>query len=54
MVLGKMAQARIAADPTLGGEGLAQAGIILGWVGLVIAAVFLVLFVTAVSGFLFF
>jgi hypothetical protein len=54
IVFGKMAQARIAADPTLGGEGLAQAGIIVGWLGLVIGAVFVMLFLTVFSGFLFF
>jgi hypothetical protein len=54
IVFGKMAQTRLAADPTVGGEGLAQAGIILGWVGLAIGAVFLMLFLTVFSGFLFF
>lgn len=54
IIFGKMAQARIAADPTLGGEDLAQAGIIVGWVGLAVGAVLLMLFLTAVSGFLFF
>ncbi|MGH9034221.1 MAG: DUF4190 domain-containing protein [Acidimicrobiia bacterium] len=53
IVFGKMAQARIAADPTLEGEGLARAGIILGWVGLAVGAVFVMLFLTALSGFLF-
>ena len=48
-----MAENRIAADPTLGGEGLARAGIIVGWVGLAIGAVFLMLFLTVFSGFLF-
>jgi len=54
IVFGKMAQPRLAADPTLGGEGLAQAGIILGWVGLVVGAVVVMLFLTVLSGFLFF
>jgi hypothetical protein len=54
IVFGKMAQARLAADPTVGGEGLAQAGIILGWVGLAVGAVMLMLFLTVFSGFLFF
>lgn len=54
IVFGKMARARITADPTLGGEGLAQAGIIVGWVGLAVGVVFLLLFLTAFSGFLFF
>jgi hypothetical protein len=54
IVFGKMAQDRIAADPTLQGEGLAQAGIILGWVGLVVGALFLMLVLTLFSGFLWF
>ncbi len=54
IIFGKMAQTRLAADPTLQGEGLAQAGIILGWVGLAVGAVFLLLFLTVLSGFLWF
>ena len=53
IVFGKMAQTRIAADPGLGGEGLAQAGIILGWVGLAVGVVILAAFLTVFSGFLF-
>ena len=53
IIFGKMAQARIAAEPGLAGEGLAQAGVILGWVGLAVGAVFLGLFLTVFSGFLF-
>ncbi|MGH8993076.1 MAG: DUF4190 domain-containing protein [Acidimicrobiia bacterium] len=54
IVLGNMARKRIAADPSLAGEGLAQAGIILGWVGLAVGALMLGLFLTFFSGFLFF
>ncbi|MGH8971665.1 MAG: DUF4190 domain-containing protein [Acidimicrobiia bacterium] len=54
VVFGRMAQARIAADPTLQGEGLAQAGIILGWVGVVVGGLFLVFVLTLFSGFLWF
>jgi hypothetical protein len=54
IVFGKMAENRIAADPTLDGEGLARAGIIVGWVGLAVGAVFLVGFLTLFSGFLLF
>jgi hypothetical protein len=52
IVFGKMAEARIAADHTLGGEGLAKAGIIFGWVGLAVGVVFVGLFLTIFSGFL--
>lgn len=34
IVLGNQAKARLAADPALEGEGLARAGVILGYVGL--------------------
>ena len=54
IIFGKMAETRIAADPTLGGEGLAKAGIIVGWVGLAMGALAFGLFLTVFSGFLFF
>ncbi len=54
IVVGKLAQSRIAADPTLGGEELAKAGIILGWVGLAVGALFLMVVLTLFSGFLWF
>ena len=34
IVLGSQAKTKIAADPSLEGEGLAKAGVILGWVGI--------------------
>ena len=37
IVLGNQSQARIAADPTLDGEPLARAGVVLGWIGVAIA-----------------
>ncbi|MGH9005807.1 MAG: DUF4190 domain-containing protein [Acidimicrobiia bacterium] len=52
IVVGKMAQSRIAADPTLQGAELAKAGIILGWVGLAVGALFLMTVLTFFSGFL--
>jgi hypothetical protein len=42
IVFGKMAEKRLAADPSLDGAGFARAGIILGWVGLAIPFVMLV------------
>ena len=43
IVFGRNAQREIARDPSLGGEGYAQAGVILGWVGLAFAALFFLL-----------
>ena len=42
IVFGKMAEKRLAADPSLDGAGLARAGIILGWVGVAIPIAILV------------
>lgn len=39
IILGRMARRRLAADPELEGDGLAQTGIILGWVGVGISLV---------------
>lgn len=33
IIVGNQAQAKIGADPSLEGEGLARAGVILGWIG---------------------
>ncbi|MGH9041254.1 MAG: DUF4190 domain-containing protein [Acidimicrobiia bacterium] len=52
IVFGRMARERLAADPSLAGEGLAQAGVILGWVGLAVGVVILAVFLAAVGGFL--
>ncbi len=43
VVLGVMARKEIAADPSLGGEGLALAGIITGAIGAVLAVVLIAL-----------
>lgn len=42
VIVGNQAKAKIAADPSLDGEGLARAGVVLGWVGIGLAAVGLV------------
>jgi hypothetical protein len=49
IVLGTQAKHEIKADPRLGGEGMARAGVILGWVGVVfsVVAVLLVLLIAA-------
>ena len=43
IVLGKRAEKEIATDPGLAGEGFARAGVILGWIGLALAVVGLLL-----------
>jgi hypothetical protein len=43
IVLGKMARKRLAANPEVEGDGLAQTGIVLGWVGVGLGLVFLLL-----------
>jgi hypothetical protein len=37
IILGNQAKAKIAADPSLEGDALAKAGVILGWVGVGVA-----------------
>lgn len=43
IIFGKMSRTRLAADPALEGEGLARTGILLGWVGIGIGVLFLLL-----------
>jgi Domain of unknown function (DUF4190)/zinc-ribbon domain len=43
IILGSQAKHEIEANPRLGGDGIARAGVILGWVGLVFSVVALVL-----------
>jgi len=52
IVLGNQAQARIAANPGIGGEGLARAGSILGWVGLALAGAWILFALVGAVGFL--
>ncbi len=60
IILGKMARKRLAANTELEGEGLAQTGIILGWIGVALGFVFVLLgmamfsSVTRSSGFMHF
>lgn len=39
IIVGNQAQQKIRQDPSLDGEGMARAGVILGWVGVGIAAI---------------
>lgn len=49
IVLGNQARTKIRNDPTLEGDALARAGIILGWVGVGLAALALVGFLFALA-----
>jgi hypothetical protein len=42
VVFGQKARKELRRDPTLGGEGLATGGIVLGWVGLALTAIGLI------------
>ncbi len=44
IVLGSSARREIQSDPALGGEGLASAGVILGWIGVALMVFWFVLF----------
>ena len=43
IALGRSADRELASDPSLGGHGLARAGIILGWIGVALAVAGLLL-----------
>jgi hypothetical protein len=45
VVLGNQAKTKIAIDPSLDGEGMAKAGVILGWIGIGLSALAIVGFV---------
>lgn len=45
IILGGQARAEIRGNPLEDGDGLAQAGVILGWVGVVMSVVMLLVFV---------
>lgn len=42
VIVGNQAKAKIAQDPTLEGEGMARAGVILGWIGIGLGALAIV------------
>jgi uncharacterized protein DUF4190 len=49
VVFGKMAERRIAENPALEGASLARTGVIVGWVGVGIGALMLLLGITALG-----
>ncbi len=53
IVFGNQAQRKIAQDPSLEGEGMAKAGVILGWIGvaLVVVGILFIVIVAASGGF---
>lgn len=53
IVFGRIAKRRIAENPELQGEGLARAGLIVGWVGVglfVLAVIFIILAIAVAGG----
>lgn len=53
IVFGNQAQGKIRQDPSLEGDGMAKAGVILGWIGVGLAAlgILIVILVAATGGF---
>jgi len=49
VIVGNQARAKIRQDPTLEGEPLARAGIILGWIGIGLAAVGIIAAILALT-----
>lgn len=49
VVFGNQAKTKIAQDPSLEGEGMANAGVILGWIGIALTAILIFIFIAAVG-----
>lgn len=49
IVFGNQAQRKIAQDPSLEGEGMAKAGVILGWIGVALFAVGILFFIIVIA-----
>lgn len=49
IILGNQAKSKIRSDPSLDGEGMANAGVILGWVGVGIGALGLILILASIG-----
>lgn len=49
VIFGNQAQAKIRLDPALEGEGMAKAGIILGWIGIGLAALGILAFIAVLA-----
>lgn len=45
IIFGNQAKSKIAVDPSLEGEGMAKAGVILGWIGIAYAIIMVIVFV---------
>jgi hypothetical protein len=46
IIFGNQAKGKIAADPSLEGESMAKAGIVLGWIGVALTILWIVVFVS--------
>jgi len=51
IIFGRSAKRDIAARPGLGGEGMATAGIVLGWIGVALTVVGIVILVLVLAAF---
>jgi hypothetical protein len=49
IIFGNQAKAKIAADPSLDGEGMAKAGVVLGWIGVAFTIVWVLVFLSIVN-----
>jgi hypothetical protein len=49
VIVGNQARAKIREDPTLAGDSMARAGIILGWIGIGLAALGIVIAIIALA-----
>ena len=50
IVYGNQAKEEIDANPGLGGRGLAQAGVILGWIGVAVLVVSIIVLIVVLAG----
>jgi uncharacterized protein DUF4190 len=49
IIFGNQAKSKIAVDPSLEGEGMAKAGVVLGWVGVAFTIVWIIAFVAILN-----
>jgi hypothetical protein len=50
IIFGNQAKRKIAADPMLEGEGMAKAGVVLGWIGIGLSVVWIFVFLAIAGG----
>jgi DNA-directed RNA polymerase subunit RPC12/RpoP len=49
VVFGNQARSKIAADPTLDGEGMAKAGVVMGWIGIGISVLIFIFWIAVAA-----